>query len=158
MNRLSAKSKPRPKNGEAKWQELSTTSHYQTAVAIGEALDDGDVADARLGIEELIDALARSEKRALRSQLVRLMMHVIKWKAQPERRSGSWLSTIHGARREIEDIQEETPSLTKDVVKDLWDKCFRAAKQDAETEMGKKSNIERLTWAQVFEHEYKLDD
>src|SRR5437868_1003968 len=113
-----------------KWQELSTTSHYQTAVAVEEALDRGDVADAKLGIQELIDALARAERRALRSQLVRLMMHIIKWKTQPERRSTSWCVSILSARREIEEIQEETPSLHRSVINGLWDKCFQAAKKE----------------------------
>lgn len=141
-----------------KWQELSATSHYQTAVAVEEALNRGEIADAKLGIQELIDALARAEKRALRSQLVRLMMHVIKWKTQRERRSYSWRSSIYNARDEIEQIQEETPSLNRNVVKELWDRCFKQAKRDAEGEMKQQSNVERLTWPQVFEHEYELDD
>jgi hypothetical protein len=46
------------------WQELSTTSHYQTAVAVKEKLLEGDIEEATHGIEELIEALGRSEKRA----------------------------------------------------------------------------------------------
>jgi hypothetical protein len=141
-----------------KWQELATTSHYQTAVAVEEALDRGEIADAKVGLQELIDALARAEKRALRSQLIRLMMHVIKWKTQPERRSRSWRASINSARREIEEIQEDTPSLTRAVIKAMWDKCFEAAKEDAEGEMNKEPSIEKLTWAQVFEHEYEIND
>ncbi len=139
-----------------KWQELSTSSHYQTAVAVEAALERGDIADAKLGIQELIDAMSRSERRAVRSQLIRLMMHIIKWKTQPERRSRSWRASINSARREIEEIQEETPSLTRAVIKEMWDKCFEAAKDDAEGEMDKKPFVEKLTWAQVFEHEYDL--
>jgi hypothetical protein len=140
-----------------KWDELAASSHYQTAVAVEEALDRGEIADAKVGIQELIDALARAEKRALRSQLIRLMMHVIKWKTQPERRSRSWRASINSARREIEEIQEETPSLTRAVIKAMWDKCFEAAVEDAEGEMDKKPSVEKLTWAQVFEHEYDLN-
>src|SRR5450432_3997469 len=99
-----------------KWQDLSATSHYQTAVAVEEALERGEIDDAKAGIQELIDALSRSEKRALRSQLIRLMLHIIKWKTQPERRSVSWCVSILSARREIEDIQEDTPSLTRSVI------------------------------------------
>ena len=140
-----------------KWQELSTSSHYQTAVAVEEALERGDIADAKAGIQELIDALSRSEKRALRSQLIRLMMHIIKWKTQPERRTISWCVSISNARREIDDIQEDTPSLTRAVINGLWEKCFRAAKTEAEIEMGKKSAVAKLSWAQVFEHEYEMN-
>src|SRR2546425_8949151 len=118
-----------------KWQELAFSSHYQTAVAVEQALEQGDVPDAKAGIQELIDALARAEKRALRSQLIRLMMHVIKWKAQPEKRSRSWRQTIRNARQEIADIQEETPSLTNEVIEGMWAKCFSSAKEDAEDEM-----------------------
>jgi Domain of unknown function DUF29 len=140
-----------------KWQELAASSHYQTAVAVEEALDRGEIDDAKVGIQELIDALARAEKRALRRQLIRLMMHVIKWKTQPERRSRSWRASINSARREIEEIQEETPSLTRAVIKAMWDRCFRAAKEDAEGEMNRKPAVEKLTWAQVFEQEYDVN-
>ncbi|MGH8578817.1 MAG: hypothetical protein ACREVK_01390 [Gammaproteobacteria bacterium] len=56
------------------WQELSSTSHYQTAMAIRQAFQEGDIGDATIGIEELIEALSRSDKRALRSHLICLMM------------------------------------------------------------------------------------
>ncbi len=69
------------------WQTLATASPYQTAVAIKQELDDGHLAVAASSLEELIDTLSKSEKRALKSQLVRLMLHIIKWQTQPERRS-----------------------------------------------------------------------
>jgi hypothetical protein len=138
------------------WQELAASSHYQTAVAVDEALERGDVDEAREGVQELIDALSRAERRALRSQLTRLMTHVIKWRSQPEKRSRSWLLTILQARREIDAIQEETPSLNRSVVESLWQKCFDAAKEDAETETGKPSQVTKLTWKEVFEKDYEL--
>jgi len=49
------------------WQNLSTASPYRTAVAIEQALEDGHIAEAALGLEALIDALSRSERRALKS-------------------------------------------------------------------------------------------
>jgi len=140
-----------------KWQEMASSSHYQTAVAVEAAIDRGDLADAKIGIEELIDALARSEKRALRSQLIRLMTHVIKWRTQPERRSVSWCSTIRSARYEIAEIQEDTPGLTRTVIKAMWDHCFKRAKTEAEMEMNQKSSVERLTWGQVFDQEYDVN-
>jgi hypothetical protein len=36
-----------------KWQELSSTSHYQTAMAIKRVLQGGDVQEAITGIEEI---------------------------------------------------------------------------------------------------------
>lgn len=80
------------------WKELAMTSHYQTAVTIRNELKQGHIEESILGIEELIDALSRSERRALRSQLTRLMMHIIKWRIQPKCRSRSWLITIENAK------------------------------------------------------------
>ncbi|CAN2041783.1 DUF29 [Candidatus Magnetomoraceae bacterium gMMP-15] len=138
------------------WQELSITSHYQTAVAIEKNMLQGNLDNAVTGIKELIKALGRSEKRALKSQLARLMMHIIKWKTQPKRRSRSWVASIYNARDEIIDIQEDTPSLTDSVIKEMWKKCFRSAKREAEGEMNLKSTIEELSWEEVFESTYKI--
>jgi len=138
------------------WQVLSSDSHYKTAVAIRSELELGHVDEAAKGIEELIEALSRSEKRALKSQLVRLMLHVIKWKSQPEKRSRSWVASIKDARDEIADIQDETPSLNNAVIESLWDKAFVIAKRDAEAEMGKKSDVQSVTWQEAFGDDYEL--
>jgi hypothetical protein len=139
-----------------KWQELSTTSHYQTAVAIEQELQKGNVQEAAAGIKELIDALGRSEKRALKSHLVRLMVHIIKWKTQPEKRSHSWVATIYNAREEIADIQAETPSLTNSVIQEMWDKCFHAAKREAEGDMNQPASVSGLSCEEVFEERYEI--
>jgi len=137
------------------WRELSIKSHYQTAIAVQHELEQGDIEEAKAGIEELADALSRSEKRALRSQLTRLMMHIIKWKIQPQYRSRSWLSTISNARFEIASLLEDEPSL-KPGVFELWDKCFNAAKGIARDETGIPPLVDKLSWEEVFEEEYCL--
>jgi hypothetical protein len=137
------------------WRELAISSHYQTAVAIKNELEQGHIEESTIGIEELIDALSRSEKRVLRSQLTRLMTHIIKWQIQPERRSRSWLTTIENARIEIEEILEEEPHL-KPQLPQLWDKCFNAANRLAQKETGIKSTLSQLTQAEVFQMEYFL--
>lgn len=137
------------------WQELSVTSHYQTAVAIEQELQRGNVQEATAGIKELIDALGRSEKRALKSHLIRLMAHIIKWKTQPERRSHSWAATIYNAREEIRDIQAETPSLTDAAIQEMWDRCFLSAKREAEGDMNQVSSVAALSWQEVFEDPYE---
>jgi hypothetical protein len=139
------------------WQTLSTASPYRTAVAIKQEIEEGRIAEATIGLEELIEALSRSEKRALKSQLVRLMLHIIKWQTQPERRSLGWIASIEDARDEIVDIREETPSLNEKVVQELWTRAFIIAKRDAEAQMGRRTKIETLTWTEVFETVYSLD-
>ncbi len=139
------------------WQQLSGTSHYKTALAVKNEIEIGNSSEAIIGIEELIDALSRSEKRALKSQLIRLMLHIIKWKSQPERRSLSWVASIKNAREEIEDIQEETPSLNNRTIELLWLKAFNSAKRNAQAEMQKKSMLTELSWKEVFDNNYDLD-
>ena len=138
------------------WEELVTDSHYQTAIAIRQHLEAGNVMEAREGLDSLIAAMGRSEKRALTSQLIRLMSHIIKWKCQPERRSASWAITILSARREITEIQEEMPSLNQNFIDSIWEKCLNAAMKETVIEMGKKGRLDCLSIAEVFEQEYSL--
>ena len=137
------------------WRHLAITSHYQTAVAIKKELMAGNTEAAKNGIEELIEALGRSEKRALKSQLVRLMIHIIKWKTQPEKRTPSWVYTIESARMEIEDLLSDEPSLKPELER-LFPQVFDRSKKLAESEMNRKSDIVQLTWQEVFEREYSL--
>ena len=138
------------------WQELAATSHYQTAVAISQELAAGNVREASEGLGELIEAVARSERRALRSQLIRAMVHVLKWRGQPAKRSASWVVSILQSREEIASIQEEVPSLTRPVVEAMWPYCIKAAIRQAEAEMGQLVTDEALPWAEVFEVDYRL--
>jgi len=137
------------------WQELATTSHYQTAVTVKEELLKGNIEEATTGIEELIDALSRSDKRALRSQLIRLMAHIIKWKTQPESRSRSWAATIASARVEIAEMLESEPSLKPLIPAWLTD-LFDKATYIAEKEMGVKTTLTGLSWQAVFDEEYGM--
>jgi hypothetical protein len=106
----------------------------------------------------LIEALGRSDKRALKSHLIRLMAHVIKWRAQPERRSRSWAATIANAREEIAEIQEDTPNLGRPAIEGMWQRSFQAARRDAEAELGQAVAITDLSWADVFETEYRPEE
>jgi Domain of unknown function DUF29 len=140
------------------WQDLATTSHYQTAVAIRDALREAKVDDAATGLKELIDALSRSDERALRSHLVRLMQHIMKWKVQPQRRSQSWVAIIAIQRQEIADLQEENPRFTEAYIRErLWDRCIQLAVKEAERDMNQAiPEPPALTWDEVFETDYQL--
>jgi hypothetical protein len=140
------------------WELLAATSYYQTALAIREKLQQHEYEKAMHGIEELIDALARADKRALESHLMRVMQHVIKWKMQPERRSRSWARTIRNGRKEIRKLQQDTPSLTERLIREqLWDDCLDSAIGEAEGDLDYDLPPLTLTWQEVFEDEYRLD-
>ena len=138
------------------WAYLASSSFYETLVAIQEAVCHEEYDEARQGLEELTNAVSRIDRRAVKSHLARLMVHIIKWKAQPTHRSKSWTLTIGHARDEIRDTQEETPSITDDVIRDMWDTCFEKAKRYAERETELPVNIPVLTWQEVFDDDYSL--
>lgn len=138
------------------WPRIVFNSHYEALVAIQEAMRNEEYDEARQGLEELTDAVSRSDQRAVRSHLTRAMMHILKWKTQPSLRSKSWRLTIRHARREILTTQEYTPSITDDVIREMWDKCFEDAKEDAAEETGLPVNINSLTWEEVFDDNYVL--
>jgi hypothetical protein len=149
--------KSNAKKEDMDWAQLAATSQHQTAVAVRDELYNENIAEAARGLEELIESLARSDKRALRSQLTRLMAHIIKWQIQPERRSRSWLASITNARIEIAAILEDEPGQQRNLV-DLWQKCFVAARTIARDETGVEPQIDYLTEAQVFELRYTLEE
>lgn len=83
-------------------------------------------------IEELED-MGRSEKRAVKSNLIRVLQHLLKWKYQPGKRSDSWLSTIVEHRQRIILAFEDSPSL-KGYYLEVFDKCYQDARKNAATE------------------------
>ena len=50
---------------------------------------------------EEVEGLGRQERNELRSHLIILMVHLLKWRLQPERRGRSWALTIAEQRREV---------------------------------------------------------
>ena len=104
-----------------------------------------------LGVEEFIDALSRADQRALEQHLIRLMQLIIKWKAQPERRSRSWVAIIRHAREAVREIQEDTPSLTDHRIRQGWEACLRKAHGEAEGDINQDIPQIGLSWEEVFE-------
>jgi Domain of unknown function DUF29 len=146
------------------WGYLAATSHYVLAKEIKFSLQEGDMEDALEGLDELIDSMSKIAIREMRSHLLIIMIHILKWKYQSQKRSWSWKISISNARDEIEEIQEETPSITKKTIETEWDKVFTKAIRQSADEMKlddkekRKYNPEILTWKEVFEKEYSLED
>jgi hypothetical protein len=61
-------------------------------------------------LEEFED-MGKRERRSLKSNLVILLQHLLKWEFQPDKRSGSWKGSIIEHRQRIRDRFEESPSL-----------------------------------------------
>jgi len=84
-------------------------------------------------IAEELEDMGKSERRSLRSHLRNLIIHLLKWQHQPERKSTSWELSILNARNEIEDILADSPSLVPELP-DYIDSVYAAARQAAAVE------------------------
>lgn len=62
---------------------------------------------------EEVEGLGKSVRREIRSRLIVLLQHLLKWQFQPARRSPSWRATIREQRREIAQELRESPSLAR---------------------------------------------
>ena len=104
-------------------------------------LQDGkfDEVDIRSLIEE-IESMGRSEKRELKSRLIVLLMHLLKWQYQPGKRSESWRSTISEQRICLEALLEDSPSL-KQYLLDNFESCYEKARVKAADETGMRLDI-----------------
>lgn len=138
------------------WDEIASTSELPAAQEIKRSWEAGDLEEAERGLNQLIETMSRSERRALESQLVRLMHHIIKWKIQPEKRSKSWILFIKNARFEIAGLRKYTPSLNENFIESIWEESFVEALDEAETETGVSAKDVQLTWDEVFEKPYTL--
>ncbi len=83
-------------------------------------------------IEEVED-LGKSERSAIGAQMERVMLHLLKWEYQSQRRSDSWLDSITDSRSQIRRKVEDSPSLKNypDQVlgKEYGRACREAARQ-----------------------------
>jgi Domain of unknown function DUF29 len=89
-------------------------------------------------LENLIEELAsmgRSQKRAIKSLLIRLLEHLLKlkyWGTERERNEGHWRGEIRTFRREIKDELKDSPSL-KPYISGIFDECYQEARIEAST-------------------------
>jgi hypothetical protein len=80
-------------------------------------------------IAEEIDSMGRTEKRELISRLSVLLLHLLKWRFQPEKRSPSWEASIRVQRNRLADHLDDNPSL-----KPLLPQALASAYRDAALE------------------------
>lgn len=94
-------------------------------------LNEIDVANI---IEEL-EYMARKDKKELISHLTVLLMHLLKWQFQPDKRTRSWELTLRVQRDEINDLLEISPSLQQ-AIQDKFQRAYWRATLEAEKETG----------------------
>ncbi len=77
---------------------------------------------ANVDWENLLDEIgdmSRSERRSIESNMIVLILHLLKWQYQPDRRSRSWQSSVVEHRRRVNKSLKESPSLKPFLRKEL---------------------------------------
>ena len=95
--------------------------------------------DIDLLIEE-IEEMGGSLKDALENNLIGVLSHLLKWKYQPEHRSGSWSASIKEHRRRINKSILKHPSLKK-YYESIFEDCYAPALDWAVEETGLSPDI-----------------
>ena len=88
-----------------------------------------DLLDVEHLIEEL-QAMAGRLRRELKNRLRILLAHLLKWQAQPRRRSRNWAATIAEERDQIEALLEENPGLRpslEEIARSVYPRAVRLA-------------------------------
>jgi hypothetical protein len=90
--------------------------------------------DAANLIEEIED-MGRSEQRAVESNLVVVLLHLLKYKYQPEQRTNSWKASIREHRRRLRKAFSVSPSLKRHF-EEVFDECYQDGREQAADETG----------------------
>ncbi|WP_421858468.1 DUF29 domain-containing protein [Oricola sp.] len=112
------------------------TDYHQWTVEQGRLLRDGklNLLD-RENLAEEIESSGRSEKREIESRLAVLLLHLLKWKYQSEKRKSGWEASIKVQRDRLKKALNKNPSLKNYPAEELIT-VYREARVDAEKETG----------------------
>jgi len=110
-------------------------------------------------IEEIED-MGKNRQRALESRLEILLMHLLKWRFQPERMTPSWKYTIMEQRNRINKLLKKNPSLSSAIEESFTD-AYEFAVPSAAEETGLEQSTfpEQCPWTfeQVTDTEFWPD-
>ncbi|MBF0606585.1 MAG: DUF29 domain-containing protein [Magnetococcales bacterium] len=132
-------------------RDLYEVDFYQWVFYNADLLRQGRFAEIDLeNIIEELESMGKNNKRELLSRLEVLIMHLLKWQYQPNRRSRSWRATIANQRKEIKLLFADSPSL-KHNIEIVIVKGFIDAKQIFEVETGISADTLPETCPYTFE-------
>jgi hypothetical protein len=90
--------------------------------------------DAANLVEEIED-MGRNEQRSVESNLVVVLLHLLKYKYQPEKRTNSWKASIREHRRRLRKAFSDSPSLKRHF-EEVFDECYQDGREQAVDETG----------------------
>jgi Domain of unknown function DUF29 len=122
------------------------------------AIREGRFAEIDLeNVAEEIESLGRSDRREIKSRLEILLIHLLKWQFQPEKRKSGWNTSIVAARLGVADLIDESPSLRNFPVEKLANAYFAARlKAASETRLSVKRFPNECPYsiAEIMDHDF----
>lgn len=117
-------------------QRLYDQDYYLWLQTVAHQLREGKFSEIDwVNLLEEIESMGRREKTALSSNLQVVLMHLLKYRYQPDKRTNSWLLTIFEHRDRIWEALDLSPSL-KPYLQEVFDKCYSKARKKAALETG----------------------
>ncbi len=104
---------------------------------------------------EEVESMGNNDKHALDSNLVVVLLHLLKWKYQPSKRTRSWEKSIAEHRRRIRKIFQGSPSL-RNYFQQTFDECYLDARKQAKIET--RLSLETFPINSPFTSEQVLDE
>jgi hypothetical protein len=104
----------------------------------------------RDNLAEEIESLGREQFNKLVSALRVLMLPMLKWDHQPERRSRSWALSIEAQRDDLADVLDDNPGL-KPRIPEAIERAYRKARIEAAQETGLDKDVFPATCSYSFE-------
>ena len=101
-------------------------------------------------VAEEIESVGRSERRSLESHLTQLLLHMMKWDAQPQRRGKSWFVSIENHRADALRDLRDNPSL-----KPVLGEIFADAQEDARRRAALETDLPDAVFAELA---YTIED
>jgi hypothetical protein len=108
-------------------------------------------------LAEEIESLGKSDRRELRSQITRILRHLLKFETSPatEPRAG-WRATIREARAEISGVLDDSPSLRREA--EAWiTKQIRVAAELAADDLGHHGEPSDAVWTRLETRHYTTE-
>ena len=113
----------------------------------------------RDNLAEEIESLGREQFNKLESALRVLLLHILKWDHQPDKRTRSWVLSIEASRVELEDVLDDNPGL-KPRIGEAIARAYRKARIEAARETGlEKQQFPEACpyeWDDLVSHEFSI--
>ncbi len=86
-------------------------------------------------VAEEVEDMGKSQRRGVKSALTVVLIHLLKYRFQPERRTNGWRATLREHRRRVRDDLADSPSL-RPYTERIFAECYRDAREAAADESG----------------------